>query len=209
MSEPEKKLYYDPLSVARRTKQKVYFVAQHDKMAMLEQLLKEGTFKQMLIITKSKRSADEVSRFLVGLNFKAMCIHGNHRAEDKNAALKAFNSAETDILITTDMILQSLELGTISFMLGYDLPLETEHYFNRLGYLQEIGESISFVSPEDEILLSSIEHKIKIEISEEELQDFIPTPFDEKASLTSQKDKKKKPRHRSQKHKKVRKTKEE
>jgi len=203
MPEPEKKIYYDPLSVARRTKQKVYFVAQHDKMAMLKQLLKEGVFKQTVIVTKSKRNADEVSRFLIDLDFKAICIHGNHRAEDKNAALKAFNSGDTEILITTDMILQSLELGTVSLMLGYDLPLETEHYLNRLGYLQEVGESISFVSPEDEQLFSSIEHVMKIEIPEEELQGFLPTPFNEKILISSQKDKKKKPRHRSQKQKKV------
>ncbi|MEA1919915.1 MAG: DEAD/DEAH box helicase [Campylobacterota bacterium] len=209
MTQKSEKLYYDPLSVARRTKQKVYFVAQHDKKAMLEKLISNTLPKQMVIVTKSKRSANELSQFLMSRRIKALSIHGNHRIEDKKAATKSFNSAQTDVLITTDMILQSLELSTVSVMLSYDLPLESDHYLSRLGFLQELGESIAFVGADDERALSNIEYVMKADIPQEELEGFVPTPFDENSADHSQKNKRKKPRHRSQKSKKVGRTKEE
>jgi len=38
---PNEKIYYDQRSVALRTKQSLYFVQEHDKMAMLELLLND------------------------------------------------------------------------------------------------------------------------------------------------------------------------
>ncbi len=193
------KKYYDNVNVGKRTKQVVYFSEQQDKAAMFELYIKRSQMKQVVVVVKSKRRADELCSYLNSKDIKAAVIHGNHRREHINKEAENFNTGTTHILITTDKILQSLELKNIETIINYDLPLEHEDYFSRLILVDEIGESVSFVSPEEEGYLAVIELRLKNEIEQAELDGFIPTQH--VAHLT--KEKKKKPRHRNKKRKKV------
>ena len=194
---PKEKKYYDHISVAKRTSQSAYFVAQHDKTAMLDLLLKTKDMKQTIILTKSKKSADELYFHLKDIGFKVLAIHGNHKPEMVIESAKAFNESEINILITTDMILQSLELKNIQTILNYDLPLEPMDYFKRLRLVDEIGESFSLVSADEDRMLSTIELMMKMEMPEATLDGFEATPF-----VQTYKPKKKKPRHKKTKVKK-------
>ena len=149
---PKEKKYYDFISIAKRTAQSVYFVAQHDKNRMLELLIKNSDEKQTVVLCKSKKNADGLAEYLKAKEIKATAIHGNHRAEQINDARLSFNVGETKVLITTDMILKSMELPNIERVISYDLPLISQDYFSRLRLVDEIGESICFVSADEEIL---------------------------------------------------------
>ena len=195
------KKYYDNVNVGKRTKQVVYFTLPNDKPAMFEHYIKSSDKKQTVVVAKSKRRADELSKYLKTKDITAVSIHGNTRAEQFEEAVKAFNVGELNILITTDMILQSLELNNIQTIINYDLPPEHADYFSRLILVDEIGESISFVSPEDEGYLSIIEMRLKDVIPEEQLEGFVPAESLEMVHIS--KEKKKKPRHRKQKSKAV------
>ena len=193
------KKYYDHISVSKRTKELSHFVLPHDKPAMLEQIIKNRSGKNIVIITKNKRSADSLSSYFKSKDVKAIAIHGNHRLEQQLDAARAFNAGEMKVLITTDMILKALELNTINIIISYDLPVEPEDYYSRVRYVDEIGESISLISPEDEQLLVTIEILMKGEMLEEEVKDFVPSTED---APKPEKTKKKKPRHAKKKVKK-------
>ena len=66
--------------------------------------------------------------------------------------------------------------------------------------MSEEGEAVSLVSDEEETLLFLIERTMRQEISQEELEGFVPTVSDEKSQQTA-KSQKKKPRHKKQKSK--------
>lgn len=201
--QPAKKLYYDKRSVALRTKQEVYFVQEHDKMAMLDLFLNSADIQQSVIVVNSKKKADELSKFLLLKDIKAVAVHGNHRAEQQRESATAFNSGEVNIIITTDKILESLDLENIKLIINYNLPLVPQEYYNRLAYMNELGGSVAFVSPEDDKALSSIEANMKAEIEDVELEGFVATPIPQGKRLGRKiKDMKKKPRHRKVKSKK-------
>lgn len=204
-----KKKYYDNISVAKRTKQKVHLVAQHDKASMLERIIEKNSDKQIVVVTKSKRRADEIGSHLKAKEIRATEVHGNHRAEILEAAAKAFNEGKLQLIVTTDMILQALNLNKIELIISYELPAQTESYLSRLAYLKEVGESISFVSEDEERLLNIIELTIKEDIPQEEVEGFTPTLLSEADKTeSSAKDKKNKPRHRKERLKTAKKTKE-
>lgn len=198
--EQGKKIYYDPISVAKRTKQVAYFVQEHDKAAILEQIIKSSDTKQSVVIVKSKKIADELGIYLNNLNIKAIAIHGNHRHEQHEEAVKVFNSKEINYFITTDKILESLELTSIEQIISYHLPLEPKQYLTRIGFLKEIGNAITLISPEEQTLLDGVEFAMKMDIPEEELEGFIPSPAPIENKTTNVK--KKKPRHTKKKQKK-------
>jgi ATP-dependent RNA helicase RhlE len=194
------KQYNDPISVAKRAKQKLYHVSQADKNAMLEQIIRSLSKAKAVVITKTKRGADTLESYLQTRDINAIAVHSNKGKQACEAGAKAFSEGEIDILITTDMILQALDLTGIEHMLGYDLPLEPEHYLSRMGCMSETGEGISLVSEEEETLLFLIERKMRQEIMQEELDGFIPTPESEQMSK-SLRTHKKKPRHKKTKSK--------
>jgi len=200
-STPQSTVYYDQRSVALRTTQSIYFVQEHDKMAMLELLLNDYKDTQMVIVVKSKKKADALNAFLVSKVFKSQSVHGNHREEQQQKAAKEFNQGVLNVIITTDMIFKTLTLENIKLVLSYDLPELPQEYYNRIAFMKELGIAIALVSPEDEPLLSDIEYNMKKEIEEKIVEGFVATS--KPAQINKRKkDRTKKPRHRKNKAKK-------
>ena len=187
-----KKKYYDYISVGNRTKQVAYFVQNHDKIKMLNELLKPFNDKQILVVVKSKKGADKIHEALKTEGLKTLAIHGNHRASQIEEAAVAFNAKEINVLITTDRILEGMTLEDVELLVNYDLPLEGPDYFKRLRLVDETHEAISLVDPEDERMFSTVEMMMKCEMDELELDGFEHT----NRSLSGAKDMSKKPRHK-------------
>ncbi|MCF6245478.1 MAG: hypothetical protein L3J43_10650, partial [Sulfurovum sp.] len=80
------KIYYDQRSVALRTTQSIYFVQEHDKMAMLALLLNDHKDTQVVIVVKSKKTADALNAFLISKKFNTLAVHGNHRQSQQQEA---------------------------------------------------------------------------------------------------------------------------
>lgn len=197
-STKEEKIYYDQRSVALRTPQSIYFVKEHDKTEMLGLILNEYKETQVVVVVKSKKKADALNAFLVTKEFNAKAVHGNHRtSQQKEAALK-FNEGSLNIIITTDMILKTLELTNIKLMVSHDLSDEVQDYYNRLAFMKEQGVALALVSPEDERLLSDLEVNMKVEIEEKNLEGFVASETSSKP-VKRKKDRKKKPRHNKNK----------
>ena len=196
-TEQPKKKYYDYISVGNRTKQEVYFVEQHDKHQMFELFIQKNLNKKIVVITKSKNKADELASFLRTKAILTTTIHGNYRKEQIEKAKIAFNEGEEKLLITTETIFFSLELQNIEMIINYDLPFHVENYFKTLRYVDEVGESISFVSYEDEKILDIIEIMMKYSIPQIEIEEFEHTPLPKRVK----KDKVKKARHKKGKKK--------
>lgn len=195
MSEEKNKIekkYYDYASVGNRTAQRAYFVQNHDKNRMFEELLKDLTKKQILVMVKSKRAADGLTEYLREKNISVLSAHGNHRPEHIQEMALAFNDKKSNIFITTDRILEKLTLMNIEILMNYDLPLKEADYLTRLLLVDEVGESISLIDPEDEKMLALLEHMMKRAMDEVEIENFEHTKH-EKIQV---KDKIKKPRHK-------------
>jgi len=207
IEQPEKKIYYDDISVAQRTTQIMHIVDSVDKASMLAHIFKSVDDLHAVVITKTKRNADALSIYLQSQNINAAAIHSNKRAQENDTVIKEFEAGEVNVLITTDMILQSLELTNITHMISYDLPLEPTHYLSRVGCLHERGISIALVCEEQDSQLLDIERFMRHEMQEKEVEGYTGTPESD-AALTPKpaKDQKKKPRHRKQKRKTANKT---
>jgi len=195
--EPVKK-YYDYISVGNRTKQEVYFVENHDKLVHFELFIKENPSLQTVVICKSKKTADALGDYLK--SDTTSVIHGNHRISQHQDTTKLFNKKEISTLITTSKIYETLELENIERILYYELPFEPESYFKTLRAVDEVGESILFVSIDDEKMLDTLELMMKYDIPQLEIEAFEHT-----ALPKVDKSKKKKPRHKKKKKTKERK----
>ena len=148
--------------------QAVYFVTKADKKKLLIHLLKNENIESALVFTRTKRSADVVTRVLNDARIHADSIHGNKSQQARQRALNNFKLNRTRVLVATDIAARGIDIEKLSHVFNYDIPEFAEAYIHRIGRTARAGlggTALSFCDPEELTYLSSINKLIKQPIS--------------------------------------------
>ena len=168
----------DPVRVAiapeqpagEHIEQKVLFVGQKDKNALLIELFEKFPVGKALIFTQMKHQANRVAETLEKAGIRSTAIHGNKTQSARTRALDGFKRGRFQVLVATDVAARGLDVDDITHVINYDLPMEAETYVHRIGRTARAGtegSAISFCSAEDRALLSSIERLLDKEVPAE------------------------------------------
>src|SRR6267154_2787067 len=140
-----------------------YEVPPHLKSALLLHLLGDPKFDTVLVFARTKRGADKIARRLEGSGIKTGTIHSNRSQNQRLRALKDFKSGAVRVLVATDIAARGIDVDGISHVVNYDFPMHSEDYVHRIGRTgraHAVGDAISFVTPEDQGQLRSLERFI-------------------------------------------------
>ncbi|PZR73686.1 MAG: RNA helicase [Chthoniobacterales bacterium] len=141
----------------------VYDVRSHLKPALLLHLLADPQFNTVLVFTRTKHGADRIARRLEGSGIKTGTIHSNRSQNQRLRALKDFKSGAVRVLVATDIAARGIDVDGISHVVNFDFPMHSEDYVHRIGRTgraHAVGDAISFVTPEDQGPLRSLERFI-------------------------------------------------
>ena len=144
--------------------QKVLFVAQGDKRALLGELLKDAQAQRVLVFTRTKHGANRVAKQLAQLKVAAEAIHGDKSQNARQAALEKFRSGGTRVLVATDLAARGIDVEGVTHVINYDVPMDPESYVHRIGRTGRAGargKAVSFACEEGSFYLPSIEEFIK------------------------------------------------
>jgi len=148
---------------AETVTQFVYEVRSHLKPSLLLHLLGDPQFDTVLVFTRTKHGADRIARRLESSGIKTGTIHSNRSQNQRLRALKDFKSGAVRVLVATDVAARGIDVDGISHVVNYDFPMHSEDYVHRIGRTgraQAIGDAISFITPEDQGPLRSLERFI-------------------------------------------------
>jgi ATP-dependent RNA helicase RhlE len=148
---------------AETVTQFAYEVRPHLKFALLLHLLRDQQFDTVLVFVRTKHGADKIARRLESSGIKAGTIHSNRSQNQRLRALKDFKSGAVRVLVATDIAARGIDVDGISHVVNYDFPMHPEDYVHRIGRTgraHAIGDAISFVTPEDQGPLRSLERFI-------------------------------------------------
>ncbi len=151
-------------SAAETVAQKVYRLAKADKRRVLSQLIREGDWKQVLVFTRTKHGANNLSRQLDQDGLRSAAIHGNKSQTARTRALEGFKKGQVRVLVATDIAARGLDIDQLPHVVNYDLPHVAEDYVHRIGRTGRagnVGEAISLVAPDEAKLLKGIERLLK------------------------------------------------
>jgi ATP-dependent RNA helicase RhlE len=166
-------------ATADKVTQIVYKIADSQKDAVVEHLIRSRGLKQVIVFSNTKIGASKLSRFLEQSGIKASAIHGDKTQQERMAALDAFKRGEIEVLVATDVAARGLDITDLPCVINYDLPYNAEDYVHRIGRTGRAGASgdaLSVYSDKDERLLVDIEKLIKQTITRGELTGFNPAP---------------------------------
>ncbi len=148
---------------AETVTQLIYEVPRHLKSALLLHLLRDPQMDMVLVFSRMKHSADRIARHLEQKGIRTAALHSNRSQSQRLRALKDFKSGEVRVLIATDIAARGIDVDGISHVVNYDFPMHAEDYVHRIGRTgraQAVGDAISFVTPEDQGELRTVERFI-------------------------------------------------
>ncbi|MGH7583154.1 MAG: DEAD/DEAH box helicase [Gemmatimonadales bacterium] len=155
--------------------QAVYPVPQDLKTALLLALLQRGEIAEALVFTRTKHRANRVAKYLVAAGIVADRIHGNRSQAQRTAALAAFKSGRTRVLVATDIVARGIDITELGHVVNFDVPAVPEDYIHRVGRTARAaatGDAFTFVSPAEEVDLRGIERALGKRLPRVTVPDF-------------------------------------
>ena len=94
--------------------QRVMFVDQADKRALLCDLLQAAAAGRVLVFTRTKRRADQVARQLFQSGIRADAIHGDKSQTRRQQLLNGFRAGKMRVLVATDLASRGIDVDGIA-----------------------------------------------------------------------------------------------
>nr|HPQ82108.1 helicase-related protein [bacterium] len=164
LSDPVSVAVTPPASTLEAIDERVLFVDEGDKRALLANLLKDSEVDRMLVFTRTKHGANRLVKQLGQGSVEARAIHGNKSQTARIAALDDFKKGRCRVLVATDIAARGIDVDGISHVVNYDLPNVPESYVHRIGRTARAGATgvaLSFCAAPERAYLRDIERLLK------------------------------------------------
>lgn len=162
---------------ANTVKQVIHPVDKGRKAELLSHLIRENTWDQVLVFSKTKHGANKLVRLLAADGIEAIAIHGNKSQSQRTKALTQFKNGKMHVLVATDIAARGIDIEELPIVINFDLPQVAEDYVHRIGRTGRAsakGRAISLVCADEIKQLLSIESLIKRKLERIEIDNYEP-----------------------------------
>ncbi|MGE4543312.1 MAG: DEAD/DEAH box helicase [Pedobacter sp.] len=153
----------------------LYPVAQHQKTAMLLELLSGDSTESVLVFTRTKHRAKRLGLQLDKAGYRAASLQGNLSQSRRQEALSGFRDGKYQVLVATDIAARGIDVSQVSHVINYDIPDTPEAYVHRIGRTGRAsrkGDAYTLVSGEDNAMVRAIEKVLKAPIERRTIDGF-------------------------------------
>ncbi len=150
-------------SVATTITEGLALVAEHDKREGLRRLIRSQNVQNALIFCNRKRDVDILYKSLTKHHFNAGALHGDMAQTVRFATLEKFKANELRLLVCSDVAARGLDIGGLSHVFNFDVPIHAEDYVHRIGRTGRAGlegKAFTIASPDDRYAVEQIEKLI-------------------------------------------------
>ncbi|PJJ71401.1 ATP-dependent RNA helicase DeaD [Diaminobutyricimonas aerilata] len=147
-------------TTSANTTQRYLMVSYPQKVDALTRILEVENFEAMIVFVRTKNETETLAEKLRARGYSAAAISGDVAQAQRERTVGQLKSGKLDILVATDVAARGLDVDRITHVVNYDLPIDTESYVHRIGRTGRAGRSgdaISFVTPRERRMLTSIE----------------------------------------------------
>ncbi|GAA4497080.1 hypothetical protein GCM10023172_11440 [Hymenobacter ginsengisoli] len=167
--------------------QQFYMTFDHQKLPVLEHLIKAQDVQSMVLFTSKKSAVAGIVRSLNKLGYPAQGISSDRTQEEREATMRAFKNKQFPILVATDVVSRGIDIDSLSHVVNFDVPRAAEDYVHRIGRTARAattGTAITFIADQDQDRIIKIEKLIEREIEKQAITEGLgygPAPeFDPK-----------------------------
>lgn len=154
-------------STSDNVSQKVMHIPQAQKSKLLLDYVSQQQDDQMIVFTRTKRSADKLVKYLTLGGVKAAALHGDKSQSVRERTLSGFKKNSIKLLVATDIASRGIDIHNLPLVINFDIPLHAEAYVHRIGRTGRAGKkglAISFCDASEKGQLKDIQKLIGFEI---------------------------------------------
>jgi len=162
-----------------------------DKRSLLLHLLTHEEPDLTVVFCRTKRTVDDLTKYLVHKGIDAHAIHGDMYQGKRNSVMRRLRTGELGVLVASDLASRGLDVEGISHVVNYDLPEDPEIYIHRIGRTARAGRggvAWSLVTPEQGPLLTQIEKLANTHVPEKMYPEFKAGPVPQSIASQRQRD---------------------
>jgi superfamily II DNA/RNA helicase len=163
LQNPKEIVVSRPASVATTIVEGLALVAEHDKREALRRLVRTQKVQNALIFCNRKRDVDILCKSLTRHKFDVGALHGDMAQTVRFATLEKFKANELRLLVCSDVAARGLDIGGLSHVFNFDVPIHAEDYVHRIGRTGRAGlegHAFTIAMPEDRSAVEAIEKLI-------------------------------------------------
>ncbi len=140
--------------------QTIYFVEKPEKRGLLVKLLRDNADKSVLIFSRTKHGADNISKVITRAGIDSVAIHGDKSQGQRLKAMADFKDGRAKVMVATDIAARGIDIKELGMVINYDLPDVVETYVHRIGRTGRAGRTgiaLTFASQDDHMIVKEIQ----------------------------------------------------
>jgi ATP-dependent RNA helicase DeaD len=165
-----KKVIVSKDEVSQTNVEQYYIHVESDlKIMELVKLLGDQKIDQAIIFCNRRRTTEEVAQHLIDDGILVNSLHGKYSQQKREEVVNRFRRKQIRFLVASDVAARGLDLLGISHVFNFEVPMDPEIYFHRIGRTGRIdntGISITFVSKDEEPFFEEIKSMTGVHIQE-------------------------------------------
>jgi superfamily II DNA/RNA helicase len=147
--------------------QAAYLVYDHQKIELINRLLKGKNLSSIIIFSSTKQKVKEIAKSLASNGFNSQAIHSDLEQNEREQVLLDFRNRKIQILVATDIIARGIDIKDIELVINFDVPHDAEDYVHRIGRTARAktqGVGITFINDKEQRNFRDIERLIETTI---------------------------------------------
>ena len=148
--------------------QQIYKLHDHQKVPLIQDLLKESQYASSIIFASTKEKVKLLYKALKAIGLKVKAFHSDLEQSEREEILRSFKNKQLPVIIGTDALSRGIDVEGIDLVVNYDCPADPEDYIHRIGRTARAatkGTAITFVNERDQGKLNNIQDLIGKEIT--------------------------------------------
>nr|WP_240655167.1 DEAD/DEAH box helicase [Rhodovarius crocodyli] len=190
LSNPKQITVSAPASVATTITTGLCYVQRQDKREALRRLLRTMDVQNALIFCNRKVDVDILYKSMKKHGFKVGALHGDLDQSVRFATLAAFKAGTLQYLVCSDVAARGIDIGGLSHVFNFDVPIHSEDYVHRIGRTGRAGrEGVAYTlaEPDDVRFVTAIEKLTGKEIPRVVIEGLDPVTDEELAEAATRK----------------------
>ncbi len=171
-----------PASVASTIVAGLTVVDSPEKREALRRLIRSEDVQNALIFCNRKRDVDILYKSLKQHGFSVGALHGDMSQPERFATLTRFKANEIRLLVCSDVAARGLDIGGLSHVFNFDVPIHAEDYVHRIGRTGRAGmtgHAFTLATPDDKGFVDAIEKLVGAPIPRMQVEGLEPVEFAE------------------------------
>ncbi len=160
MVNPERIEIHSVAPATEKIKQIYYEAEERQKFSLLKNIMNQEEPKSCMIFCNTREKVEKLTMRMKREKYHCEALHGGMKQDLRLRTISRFKRGQFNFLIATDLAARGIHIDSLSLVINYNLPFESENYVHRIGRtgrVEEKGIAISFVSLLEEDRLNDLQ----------------------------------------------------